>query len=229
MIQNPHGKLTECAATLRKGPNTISMIVNTDLFRRYLVQRKAEWRERHDQVLANKLHRVAGLSLDILADQLEKKQSAVPLRDVSQIASTTLERLGYGVAPPPTAVQVNVQNNIPSVPLAALTEAREALRKAEERRRSPDAFSNSGEAGAQGPLGAQGGLAPSIGETLDGSPLGDPKGSWLNVSADAPFSPFGSESEPKPRWGLGSDVPDRGPSSADEVPAADGDDLAYGD
>jgi hypothetical protein len=136
MIANPDKHLKECASALGKHANTISAIAQTDLFKRYLEERKREYRERHDFALVTKVTKVASLSLDILAEQLETKRTAVPIRDIAAISSSALERLGYGVQQPAAAVQVNVNNNPPAISASALSEAREALRLAEERKRS---------------------------------------------------------------------------------------------
>lgn len=137
MIRNPGGKLCDCAKELNKNQNTISMIANSDMFRDYLAQRKAEWRETHDFAILSKVTAVAEKSLDTLLTQLEKKGDQVPVQVMAEIATSTLDRLGYGPKQQP-GVQVNVQQNDNRVQVAVganeLLEAREAMRRAESRR-----------------------------------------------------------------------------------------------
>ena len=140
MIQHPGGLAKECAKDLNKHPVTISMIVGSDLFKAYYAKRRAEWRERHDHALINKLTNLAEASLDLLLIQLEKKKDQVPIQLVTEMATSALDRLGYSPqrngGP---ALQVNV-NGAQTVQVAVSTEqleeAREALRVAERNRAS---------------------------------------------------------------------------------------------
>jgi hypothetical protein len=140
MIRNPGKHMKDCAAELQKHPNTISMITNTDMFREYHSQRQAEWRERHDFGLRQKLTMVADKSLDILLDQLDKKQDQIPIGMVKSTVTDALDRLGYlPSAQSGPAVNVNIDNSQKAVTVQVsandLAEARMAMRQAEESRR----------------------------------------------------------------------------------------------
>lgn len=139
MLANPSASQQEIAKSLGKNANTVSMIVNTDLFRDYHAQRKQEFQGASDFMLSNKLTKVAEKGLDLLLDVMAKKGDQVPLSQLVAITDSTLKNLGYG-APAPAGVSVNVQqNNNPTVVVpvsaGALSEARDALRLAEQRRR----------------------------------------------------------------------------------------------
>lgn len=136
MIAHPGGKLSDCAAELGKHPNTISLIVNTDMFRDFLQRRKDEWRANHDFSLSHKLHDVAEKSMDILIDKMEKQGDKLPTNLVAEIATSALDRLGYGPKQAPgVAVSVAQDNRVQiAVDATALAEAREAMRLAEEKR-----------------------------------------------------------------------------------------------
>lgn len=141
MIANPDGKLADCATALNKSRATISLIIQTDLFKDYLSRRKEQWRQRHDFALVQKTTRVAEAALDSLLSNLEKKKDQVPINLLNDIASTALDRLGYSPQKQsPASVQVNVQQNAgPQIVHAAISpealeEAREALRVAERNR-----------------------------------------------------------------------------------------------
>lgn len=143
MIANPDGKLYDCAKELNRGAATISSIINTDMFKAHLAARKAAWTEKHDDALLARTRRLANLGLDILADHLEKKRDAVPMKQLTEVTMSALDRLGYSPAKAPvTNVQVNssgaTQVNFPSVTPLQLEEARAALRKAEEKKRDAD-------------------------------------------------------------------------------------------
>lgn len=142
MIRDPSLKLNDIAFELNKHPNTISLIVNTDMFREYLAQRKEQWRQNHDFTILKKVSRVAELALDSVAEQFEKKKDQVPLALAVETMTTTLDRLGYSPKQvSPVSVQVNQHSDnstktvvIQGVSPAALEEARDALRLAEQRR-----------------------------------------------------------------------------------------------
>jgi len=138
MIRNPGGKLSDCAAEMHRHPNTISQIVQTDLFKEYLARRKEEWARDHDYALRARLTNVAERSLDLILETMKKKGDQIPMQRLESLASTTLDRLGYAPASSPSVV-VNNNNDsrsqtvvIPGLTPQALEEARSALRLAEQ-------------------------------------------------------------------------------------------------
>jgi hypothetical protein len=141
MIRDPSITKAAIALELDKSATTISFIVNTNLFQDYLAQRKEEWRKQHDHAILSKLTRVAELSLDSVAEHLEKKKDQVPLPVAVEAMTSALDRLGYGIKQQPAvSVQVNQDNSrtqtvvIEGVSATALEEARTALRVAEGKR-----------------------------------------------------------------------------------------------
>lgn len=138
MIRNPDGKMVDCARELGKHVNTISMIVNTDLYKDYLAKRRQEWQQTHDHALQAKLTKVAGSALDILHDVLEKKRDQVPIGQLKDIGISALDRLGYSPnkaqTPGLTVVSNGGQVNVMPVPLAAIQEAQAAIRAAQAKR-----------------------------------------------------------------------------------------------
>src|SRR5262249_36982385 len=126
----------DIAQHIRKHENTVSAIVNTDMFREYEAQRIQAFRDEADTELRLRLTGVARQALDSLSIQLEKKRDQVPLEVAREIAESTLDRLGFA---PQRGPQVVVQNNsqvlLPNaVSPAALEEARAALRAVEQRK-----------------------------------------------------------------------------------------------
>lgn len=133
--------MAEIAIELGKAANTISMIVNTDLFKDYLARRKDAWRKEHDFAILSRVTRVAELSMDSAIEHLEKKKDQVPLAVAVEAMNSALDRLGYGPKTgPQVAVQVNTDNSttqtvvVQGVSASALEEARAALRIAESKR-----------------------------------------------------------------------------------------------
>lgn len=141
MIRNPGGTLGDCAKELDRHYTTICMIACTDMFKRYLEERKTQWREQHDFQLAGKLHEVANKGLDLMLDNMKRKGDQIPMQRLESITTTALTNLGYGQKPATPAVVVNNTLDARSqtmiaapVSPAALEEARDALRAAERKR-----------------------------------------------------------------------------------------------
>lgn len=140
MIANPGRPMYECAAYIGKTPTTLSIIVNSDVFKAALAQRKAEFQQAHDFGLIEKTTKIAHASLDAILETLEKKRDKVPLGDLKDISDSALGRLGYGAKPvgPQPGVTVNVnasqQNVVVPVSHQDLAEARMALRAVQQDR-----------------------------------------------------------------------------------------------
>jgi hypothetical protein len=133
MIANPGRPLSECAAHIQRTPSTLSIIINSDMFKAALAQRKAEFQMHHDVGLIQKTAQVANASLDALLLALDKKKDAVPLDTLREISNDALTRLGYGTqkSSPGMTVQVNGGNAtiFTAVSEQDLQEARMALRQ----------------------------------------------------------------------------------------------------
>lgn len=136
MIRHPDWTQQEIATKLNKHPNTISMIVGTDLFKEFLAQRKAAWMEDHDHALRSRLTEVATEGLDIVLEQLRTKKSAVPLQAALKITESALDRLGYAPSNGPQVVVNNAPDNrqqtLVALTPADLEAARQAMRMAEQ-------------------------------------------------------------------------------------------------
>lgn len=139
MIRNPGGDMSDCARDLKRHASTVRYIVNSDMFREFHAQRRNQWREQHDFALVSRITKVATKSLDVILDKMEKQADKIPMQLITEIATASLDRLGYAPqGPANTPVQVNIDNRqqTVSVPVtaAALEEARDALRAAEQKR-----------------------------------------------------------------------------------------------
>ena len=136
MIRHPEWKMTDIARELNKHPNTVSMIVNTDLFKEYLAQRKVAWAQEHDHAIRAKLTDVVSESLDIVLEQLKTKKSQIGLQAALKVTESALDRLGYAPQSQPQVVVNNAPDNrqqtIVAVTPMDLEAARDAMRKAEQ-------------------------------------------------------------------------------------------------
>lgn len=137
MISHPGGELTQCAKDLGRHLNTISFITRSDIFRDYYAQRRADHAARLDEGMRAKLTGVAEKSLDVILTKLEKQGDQIPMKFVTELATGALDRLGYAPATPGVSVNIDQRDQRVvqvAVDASALTEAREAMRAAEEKR-----------------------------------------------------------------------------------------------
>lgn len=136
ILAHPGSTQKAIAERLGKSPITIGYIVNSDLFKFQLAQRREQFTKDLDARLIGKLANVAEKALDLTLDRLEKVQTAVPLALLNDISNKSLDRLGYGPKAAPPSVQVNVQQNNTTqvaapVSAEALRDARATLRTIE--------------------------------------------------------------------------------------------------
>lgn len=180
MIRNPGGTIVDCAKELNKHANTIGFIMKTDLFQDYFAARRAEWIRDHDFELRNKLTKVASLTLDATAEKLEKQRDKIDLPLLTDLLSSSLDRLGFAPAAVPS-VQINqigdnrTQVQLPgSVTASDLEEARMVLRAVQAGYTAPRLVTST--------EGGSGTYASPV-EDRSGTYLGPDPGSVIDVSA----------------------------------------------
>jgi hypothetical protein len=140
MIANPGRPLSECAQYIGRTQSTLSIIINSDMFKAALAQRKAEFQQAHDFGIIEKTAKIAHASLDAILETLDKKRSAVPINELREISESALKTLGYGTtaqASPGVTLNFNEGSKgqvvLPVSP-QHLEEARMALRLAQSSR-----------------------------------------------------------------------------------------------
>lgn len=141
MIANPGKPLYECAAHVGRSPTTLSIIINSDMFKAALAARKSQFQVQHDFGLIQKTTQIAHAGLDAILETLDKKRSAVPIEQLQEVTGSALDRLGYGTKPQsgPSGggVTINATGNtqviLPVTP-AELEEARMAIRQVQQAR-----------------------------------------------------------------------------------------------
>lgn len=134
MLANPSARQNDIAAHFRRGVSTISIILNSDSFKAYYRQRRAEFQDSLSDSVKQKLMSVADVSLDMMLEKLEKKRDSIPLEVLQKTSESALKALGYGATAPGSAVQVNVTTAptvAPAISLADLEAARVAFRNSQ--------------------------------------------------------------------------------------------------
>lgn len=137
MLENPDGKLGQCAMHFGRTQAWISVIINSDAFKELLEQRKLLHAHMISLTLTEKLEGIAHQSLDALEESLEAHKDGGTMsvgcaRDTAEMA---LKALGY-TARSPGALHLNVphgsQVNIGVATPEVLAEARRKMKEMQD-------------------------------------------------------------------------------------------------
>lgn len=132
MIANPGSTIKAIAKEFNKSLPTISMIVNSDMFKARFELRRKELNELMAEEIATETSTVALLSLREVSKRLRDNPAAIPIGQLTEISHSTLDRLGYGQKPLNSNQQNNVVVNV-TVPQSVLSEARQSMRELHSR------------------------------------------------------------------------------------------------
>lgn len=136
LVQKPGMKIKELAAAIGKRPDTVSMILRSNMFQARLALRRDEHSRLVSYTLIAKQQGLVENVLDQLKDKLEENAvtKKISARDLSDIAGEMLDRIGLGARPADVVVNTSVQNNTTSVTVSgdALMRARAKLRNNED-------------------------------------------------------------------------------------------------
>lgn len=132
MLANPGITNREIAAKIGRTESTVSLIINSDIFRASLASRRAELNERLDDQIATGMRQVAEKTLGAIVAKIDAGRDKLPLPQLVDLADKMLDQLGYGPQAP-SPVQMNMQFN-GLVPRAELAAARQELREVEAAR-----------------------------------------------------------------------------------------------
>lgn len=136
MIANPTHTVAQIAKAFDRGEATVQLVKNSDSFKTYLRQRRADFVQEHDAAIRAKQLGIVETGMDVMLRILEKKQDTVPLAQLADIIDKGLGRLGYGEQKGGTNVQVNVNNPAPQVVAVGVDDlraAQQAMRIAQQR------------------------------------------------------------------------------------------------
>lgn len=158
MIANPNASNDDLCKHVGRAPSTISMIINSDLFRAHYAMRRQQFNFRHDGAIMDKTVRIAHAGLDAVLEVLEKRRDKIPLANLQSVTESALSRLGYGAQRPPegaTIVNVNNTQQTVVVPVSKqdLLEAQMAYRQVQRMKEVGQLIDGSAEGGGQSGVG----------------------------------------------------------------------------
>lgn len=133
LLANPSGSVADCARSMNRSPQTLYLIVNSDIFKtRYEQRRQEHFKSLSDGILL-KTAKVASKSLDLLYERMEENPEKISTNQLAEVSSSALERLGYGQKAPQTSVTVNAQPQVAvTVSADILSDARERMRQVQK-------------------------------------------------------------------------------------------------
>lgn len=136
-LQHPEWTNKELAAALGRTPVTIGYVTRSDMFKARLAMRREEHNERISFSIIAKTQHIAAKALSQLDEKLEDNavSKKISARDLGEIASEALSRIGLGPKGPDIVLQTNVQNGNATVMVSseALLRAQGRLRQNENR------------------------------------------------------------------------------------------------
>lgn len=136
MIENPEGKLGQCAIEMGVTQSWLSCIVNSDAFRLAYAEARGEHFENTSHHVIKKMEGIAMQAADLISERLEDHGDQLPIGQLNSTAELALKSLGFTSharnQPPPQAVSVNVSNELGvrvSVDRNTLAESRDRMRQ----------------------------------------------------------------------------------------------------
>lgn len=134
MILEPWKTKKEFAKQFNISEVTFNLVTTSDIFQAYIAERRRGNSAHLDEIVRTRTARVADKALETIETVLEKKKDTIPLDQLTKLADTALERLGFGVKNPASNVTVNTTGQtqvVVPVSLEQLQAARKALHAAE--------------------------------------------------------------------------------------------------
>ena len=95
MISNPEKKLGECAQVMGVTQAWLSTVINSDVFKEKLEERRELHFANVSQDVASKIGSLADLSLDVLTERIEAERANIGLGIVKDSAEMALKAAGY--------------------------------------------------------------------------------------------------------------------------------------
>lgn len=134
MIANPGVPMREAAKFFDKTQTWISIVKNSDAFKRYWEQRSGEHSEKVSNVavgamigVTEKTAAMTEMALDELMNRLETQGPVMTVDTLLSVADTGLKRLGYGASKTSQPPQVQVGVSV-TVDRRAVEQARDKMR-----------------------------------------------------------------------------------------------------
>lgn len=95
LISNPSSSLRECAEFFQVQQSWLSVIINSDVFKEKLAERRDAHFSHVSRTVAERVSGLAELSLDVLEERIERERDAIALNLVRETADMALKASGY--------------------------------------------------------------------------------------------------------------------------------------
>lgn len=133
LLANPSGSVKDCAKALGRTPQTLYLVINSDIFKTRYEQRRKEHFDALSDNIQLSITRVAAKSMALLEKRIDESPEKITTKQVLDVSNATLSALGYGDKGPTTQVNVNAQPQVAvTVSSDVLLEARERMRQAQQ-------------------------------------------------------------------------------------------------
>ena len=97
LISNPGGKQKDLAVDLGFAESTVSIVLNSDIFKEYWERRIIAHQKAVSESVIEKTEKVAGAVLDEIHERITgEKAEPIPLSLLNDVAGTSLKALGFG-------------------------------------------------------------------------------------------------------------------------------------
>ena len=128
---NPEKNMSECAKRFGVTEPWLSSLRNSDLFVAYREERRQNHNGMVSETVIDKAERVAGITLDVMAEKLEKEGTDISFSALTEVGGLMLKSLGFGERqaqniPSGFTVNIDVASS------GALKEAREKMAQLRE-------------------------------------------------------------------------------------------------
>lgn len=111
MLNNPDGKLADCAAYHNCSQSWLSVVINSEAFKAAYDLRREDHSALVSASIVQKCQAIAHLSLDAIAEKLENEKEDISPKFLLETSELALKALGYGPQKVAAPGSVNIQNN----------------------------------------------------------------------------------------------------------------------
>jgi len=95
-LDNPEQSMGDCARYFNVTEPWLSTIRNSDIFREYAAMRQDEHFDNVSMGIVERVERVAGMSLEVLEERIDRERESIGLNVVNDTASMALKALALG-------------------------------------------------------------------------------------------------------------------------------------
>lgn len=128
LLENPNEKTKErLARELNVTRTWLSIVMNSDAFKRRYEERRREYNEQFGASVIHKLHRVSVKALDALARAVDEDECSP--RELCEVSRVSLQSLGYGTNRAREPVVQYNETNIAIVDKDVLAKARDSMKR----------------------------------------------------------------------------------------------------